>query len=97
MYISQERFERLYEADIRLVTELRKDMKDKLMGMRDEMVLWKWVEESVNDLVKEACQVEHSSIGAYIILLWMYWRLYGHRVSCCIHRPFMLLVMRGLC
>ena len=68
VYISQERFERLYEADIRLVTELRKDMKDKLMGMRDEMVLWKWMEiESVNDLVKEACQVEHSSIGAYII------------------------------
>ena len=67
-YIFQELFEYVYEQDIQLITKLRKNMKNKLMEMRDKMLLRKRAAiESVNDLLKNACQVKHSSIGAYII------------------------------
>jgi hypothetical protein len=60
-YISQELFERLYEQDIQLITRLRKNMKNKLMEMRDKILLRKRaVIESVNDFLKNICQVEHS-------------------------------------
>jgi hypothetical protein len=60
-YISQELFERLYEQGIKLITRLRKNMKNKLMEMRDKILLRKrTVIESVNDFLKNICQVEHS-------------------------------------
>jgi len=60
-YISQELFERLYEQGIQLITRLRKNMKNKLMNMRDKILLRKRaVIESVNDFLKNICQIEHS-------------------------------------
>jgi len=60
-YISQELFERLYEQGIQLITRLRKNMKNKLMDMGDKILLRKRaVIESVNDFLKNICQVEHS-------------------------------------
>jgi len=60
-YISQGLFERLYEQGIQLVTRLRKNMKNKLMDMVDKLLLRKRaVIESVNDILKNICQVEHS-------------------------------------
>jgi len=60
-YISQELFERLYGQGIQLITKLRKNMKNKLMEMRDKLLLRKRaVIESVNDILKNVCQVEHS-------------------------------------
>jgi len=60
-YISQELFERLYQKDIQLITRLRKNMKNKLMDIRDKILLRKRaVIESVNDFLKNICQVEHS-------------------------------------
>jgi hypothetical protein len=59
-YICQELFERLYEQDIRLIRRLRKNMKNKLMEMQDKILLRKRaVIESVNDFLKNICQVEH--------------------------------------
>jgi hypothetical protein len=60
-YISQELFERLYGKGIQLITKLRKNMKNKLMEMMDKILLRKRaVIESVNDSLKNVCQVEHT-------------------------------------
>ena len=60
-YISKELFEHLYRKNIQLITKLRKNMKNVLMEMRDKILLRKRaVIESVNDFLKNICQVEHS-------------------------------------
>jgi hypothetical protein len=60
-YISRELFERLYERGIQLITRLKKNMKNVLMDMTDKLLLRKRaVIESVNDFLKNICQVEHS-------------------------------------
>jgi hypothetical protein len=60
-YISQKLFEELYTNGIQLVTKLRKNMKNKLMDMQDKVLLRKRaVIESVNDFLKNICQIEHS-------------------------------------
>jgi hypothetical protein len=60
-YISQGLFERLYQQGIQLITRLRKNMKNMLMETRDKILLRKRaVIESVNDFLKNICQVEHS-------------------------------------
>jgi hypothetical protein len=60
-YISQALFEHLYEQGVRLITRLRKNMKNKLMNLRDKILLRKRaVTESVNDFLKNICQAEHS-------------------------------------
>jgi hypothetical protein len=60
-YISQELFERLYRQGIKLITRLRRNMKNKLMEMEEKVLLRKRaVIESVNDFLKNICQVEHS-------------------------------------
>jgi hypothetical protein len=60
-YISQVLFEHLYQQGIQLITRLRKNMRNKLMDMRDKILLRKRaVIESVNDFLKNICQIEHS-------------------------------------
>ena len=60
-YIAQELFERLYEQGIQSITKLRKNMKHKLMEMKDKLLLRKRaVIESVHDFLKNVCQLEHS-------------------------------------
>jgi hypothetical protein len=60
-YISRALFEHLYKQDIQLITKLRKNMKNILMDMRDKILLRKRaVIESVNDFLKNICQVEHT-------------------------------------
>jgi hypothetical protein len=60
-YISQALFEHLYQQGIQLITRLRKNMKNKLMDMRDKILLRKRaVIESVNDFLKNICYVEHT-------------------------------------
>jgi hypothetical protein len=60
-YIPQVLFERLYRQGLQLVTRLRKNMKNKLTDMGDKILLRKRaVIESVNDILKNICRVEHS-------------------------------------
>jgi len=60
-YISQKLFAKLYEKDITLVTRLKKNMKNKLICLQDKLLLRKRaVIESVNDFLKNICQIEHS-------------------------------------
>ena len=60
-YISQKLFEKLLEKDITLVTRAKKNMKNKLMDLYDRLMLRKRaVIESVNDFLKNICDIEHS-------------------------------------
>lgn len=60
-YISQKLFEKLPKRDITLVTRAKKNMKNKLMNLYDRFMLRKrTVIESVNDFLKNICDIEHS-------------------------------------
>ena len=60
-YISQKLFEKLLKKDITLVTRAKKNMKNKLMDLYDRLMLRKRaVIESVNDFLKNICDIEHS-------------------------------------
>lgn len=60
-YISQNLFEKLLEKDITLVTRAKKNMENKLMDLYDRLMLRKRaVIESVNDFLKNICDIEHS-------------------------------------
>ncbi len=49
------------ERGIQLVTKLKKNVKNKLMDYTDKLLLRKRaVIESVNDFLKNICQIEHS-------------------------------------
>ena len=60
-YISQKLFEKLLEKDITIVTRAKKNRKNKLMNLHDKLMLPKRaVIESVNDFLKNICDIEHS-------------------------------------
>ena len=54
-------FEKLLQKDITFVTRAKKNMKNKLMNLHDKLMLHKrTVIESVNDFLKNICDIEHS-------------------------------------
>ncbi|MCB0514550.1 MAG: IS982 family transposase, partial [Bacteroidetes bacterium] len=60
-YISQKLQQILFVDGIHLITTIRNNMKNSLMTMSDKMLLRKRsVIETVNDELKNICQVEHS-------------------------------------
>ena len=60
-YISQKLFEKLLKKDITLVTRAKKNMKNKLMDLYNRLMLRKRaVIESVNDFLKNICDIKHS-------------------------------------
>ena len=60
-YISQNLFEQLFIDGIHLVTKVRKNMKNSLMLSCDRILLRKRaLVESVNDELKNICQIEHT-------------------------------------
>lgn len=60
-YISQPLFEELFEQGLELITTLKKNMKAKYRSTFDKILLRKRaVIESVNDLIKNFFQIEHS-------------------------------------
>lgn len=60
-YVSQALFEKLYEQGLELIAKRRKDMNNRLMRLMDKILLRKRaVIESVNDQLKNICQIEHS-------------------------------------
>jgi len=60
-YISKELFEMLFNNGIHLFTNIRRNMKNSLMTLQDKILLRKRsVIETVNDELKNICQVEHS-------------------------------------
>ena len=60
-YISQKLFEQLYDRGLPLITNLRKNMKTRLMSVLDRILLRKRaLIETVNDQRKNISQIEHS-------------------------------------
>ena len=60
-YISAELFEQLYQRGLKLITRCRKNMKNRLMPLMDRIMLRKRaIIESVNDQLKNICQIQHT-------------------------------------
>ena len=61
-YISQALVERLLvEQGVQLITKVRKNMGQRFLTLRDKLLLRKRaIIESVNDQLKNVCQIEHS-------------------------------------
>ena len=60
-FINQKAFEELFSKGLHLVTGIRKNMKNKLVGMNQKLLLKKrGVIESVNDILKTVCDIEHT-------------------------------------
>jgi hypothetical protein len=60
-YVSQDLFEMLFVDDLHLVTKIKKNMKNSLMLLKDKLMLRKRsVIETVNDELKNVCQIEHT-------------------------------------
>ena len=69
-YLSQKLFEKLFIDGIQLLTKLRKNMGNSLLSAYDKVLLRKRaIIESINDELKNICQIEHSrhrSFGGFI-------------------------------
>lgn len=69
-YLSQKLFEKLFSRGLQLITKLKKNMKNKLIPLQDKLLLRKRaIIESVNDFLKNCCQIEHSRHRSFINFL----------------------------
>ncbi|CAA0241419.1 Transposase IS982 family [Tenacibaculum maritimum] len=60
-YLGKDLFDKLFMDGIHLVTKLRKNMNKKALDFMDKVYLRKRaIIESVNDVLKNTCQIEHS-------------------------------------
>jgi len=60
-YISKQLSEALMKDGLQLITPLKKNMKNKLIPLTDKLLLRKRsIIETVNDLLKNSCHIEHS-------------------------------------
>ena len=60
-YISKSLFETLFSEGVHLVTGIKSNMKNRLMPLLDRILLRKRsVIETINDMLKNTCDVEHS-------------------------------------
>jgi len=60
-YISQSLFDLLFIDNIHIITKIKKNMKNSLMSLHDKILLRKRaIIETVNDLLKNVCQIEHT-------------------------------------
>ena len=73
-YVSQKLFEKLYEKGLELISKSKKNMKNRLVKLMDKILLRKRAFiESVNDQLKNICQIEHSrhrSIWNFLVNLF---------------------------
>lgn len=72
-YISQEHFTELMKKGVQLITNIRSNMKNKLMPIIDKIMLRKrFIIETINDQLKNISQIEHSrhrSIPNFVVNL----------------------------
>ena len=60
-YISKHLFGQLFDRGLKLITQIRSNMKDQLMDVTEKILLRKRsLIETVNDQLKNVCQIEHS-------------------------------------
>jgi hypothetical protein len=72
-YISHPLFVTLFQQGLQLITKIKKNMKNKLMNIKDKLFLQKrGLIECVNDQLKNKCHIEHSrhrSVYGFIVNL----------------------------
>jgi len=72
-YISQVLFEELFDRGLQLVTTIRKNMKPRIVLLWDKLMLRKRsLIETVNDQLKNICQIEHTrhrSVNGFLVNL----------------------------
>lgn len=60
-YLSQKLFQELYDQGLKLITPVRKNMKNRLMMLEEKLLLRKRsIIETINDQLKNISQIEHS-------------------------------------
>jgi hypothetical protein len=60
-YISQKLFAELYERGLKLITPIRKNMKNRLVNLEEKLLLRKRsIIETINDQLKNISQIEHT-------------------------------------
>lgn len=60
-YLSKALFETLFQDGIQLATKIKKNMKNHIMSLKDKVLLRKRaIIETINDELKNHCQVEHT-------------------------------------
>lgn len=60
-YLSQKLFEQLFERDLQLITNIRRNMANKLLPLIDKCLLRKrFIIETINDQLKNISQIEHT-------------------------------------
>ena len=60
-FLSQPAFEDFYQAGLKIVTTIRKNMKNKLMSLFEKVLRRKrGIIESVNDLLMTLCDIDHT-------------------------------------
>ena len=66
-YISKKLFEHLFEQGTLLITNVRRNMKNRLMPLVDKLLLRKRsIIETVNDQLKNMCDIEHTRHRSHI-------------------------------
>lgn len=82
-YISKYLFEGLMAKGLKLVTSIRRNMKNKLVEMVDKVLLRKRaIIETVNDQLKNLCQLEHTrhrSVTGFMLNALSALAAYSHR------------------
>ena len=59
-YVSSDLFQKLYDKGLELISKSKKNMKNRLVKLMDKILLRKRaLIESVNDQLKNICQIEH--------------------------------------
>ena len=95
-YVSQSLFEELYQRGLQLIARCRKNMKNRLMPLIDRIMLRKRaIIESVNDQLKNICQIQHTrhrSVWNFLV------NLLGGLVAYTYHpiKPSLDLEVKGL-
>lgn len=84
-YLSKKIFTRLYAKGITLITKVKKNMKNRLLDFVDKLILMKrGVIESVGNLLKNQCQIEHTrhrSFNGFLLNLFAGVAAYNFRKS----------------
>ena len=95
-YVSQSLFEQLYQRGLQLISRSRKNMKNCLLPLIDKILLRKRaIIESVNDQLKNICQIQHTrhrSVWNFLV------NLVGGLVAYTYHptKPSLDLEVKGL-
>lgn len=82
-YLSQALFTLLFDQGVELITNVRKNMKNRLMPLTDKLLLRKRsIIETINDQLKNISQIEHTchrSVSNFLVNLVAGLIAYGHQ------------------